>query len=290
VYGFAHNEWKQVPRITKFAFDMKMTALLELYMSVIKPDILIHLAGISSAPRAYQLPQLAIETNGLIVANICDVIHRNGWKTRMFNASSSEIYKGHRDYLVMENDHHYNHIHPYSIAKIMGQSVVEFYRTEYGLPFFNGVIFTVESGKKTAEFLLSKVASHAATPNAGPLRVGPLNSMRQIIHPADVATAIQIICEQTVGDDYIVCANEPVSIGQLVTEIYKRNGIDIVQTENAWLNGASMQPVLLIEPATNGMDSQPTNIHSVPSKLLRLGWQPVYTVDAILDEIVSANR
>ena len=50
---------------------------------------------------------------------------------KLFNASSSEIYKGHLDYLVEEDDTKIFHSHPYSIAKIMGHSMVDFYRKTY---------------------------------------------------------------------------------------------------------------------------------------------------------------
>ncbi len=79
---------------------------------------------------------------------------------KVINASSSEIYKGRVDYIVKEDDRNMFHLHPYSIAKTMGHSMVEFYRNTYGLPFSNGVIFTTESPLKASTFLLNKVARH----------------------------------------------------------------------------------------------------------------------------------
>jgi GDPmannose 4,6-dehydratase len=93
----------------------------------------------------------------MATAYLCDIIHRNKLPTKLFNASSSEIYKGHVDYTVKEDDTNMFHRHPYSIAKIMGHSIVDFYRNTYGLLFSNGVIFTTESPLKSQEFLLNKV-------------------------------------------------------------------------------------------------------------------------------------
>lgn len=92
----------------------------------------------------------------MFVAKICETIHQNKLNCKLFNASSSEIFKGHKIMTVEDDSKNYNHLHPYSIAKIMGQQIVDFYRETYNLPFSNGILFSVVSKKKGPEFLLSK--------------------------------------------------------------------------------------------------------------------------------------
>jgi GDPmannose 4,6-dehydratase len=111
----------------------------------ILPDTIIHMASISSSYYALNNPIETLQSNGLLTAQICDIIYTYKLPIKLFNASSSEIYKGHVDYLVSENDTYMRHLHPYSIAKIMGHTMVEFYRNTYGLPFSNGIIFTTKA-------------------------------------------------------------------------------------------------------------------------------------------------
>ena len=153
-------------------------------MSIVKPDVIVHMASITSSLYALNNPLETINANGMLTVKICDIIQKNGWKTTFFNASSSEIYKGHVDYFVEENDHNMFHIHPYSIAKTMGQNMVEFYRKTHNMNFSNGVIFTTESPLKKQLFLLNKIANHIKAFKTGdmvtPLVLGNLDSYRNI--------------------------------------------------------------------------------------------------------------
>lgn len=115
----------------------------------------------------------------------------------MFNASSSEIYKGHVNYTIKENDTNKYHNHPYSIAKTLGTEIVNYYRKTYNLHVSNGIIFTTESKLKSEEFLLKKVSTHLKKWKNNKidvfLELGNLDSYRNIIHASDVASSIKVI-------------------------------------------------------------------------------------------------
>lgn len=262
---------------------------LEYNLTMIKPDIIIHLAAISSSHYAFNNPIETIETNGLLTARICDLIHKNKWNTKLFNASSSEIYKGHINYTVKEDDNNMFHVHPYSIAKIMGHSMVEFYRKTYGLPFSNGIIFTTESKRKKPVFLLNKVVQHIKNWQLGKkdlLSLGNLDSHKNILHASDVATAIKIIIEQEKGDNYLICNSESHKILDLVLELYSRSGIELEKKENKFCDTKSSLIVFQIETNQIGIDTTPINILGKPEKLRQLGWKPNVSINDILNEIV----
>lgn len=273
----------------------KEASLLELYVLAVKPDIIIHLAGISNAVEAFENPISAIELNGLMIARICDIVHKNNMSSRVINASSSEIYKGHGQYVVKENDHNYKHLHPYSIGKIMGQSIVEFYRTTYGHMFSNAVLFTVESSKKSDKFLLNKVAKHAIKwkKTGESIVFGSLDSARSILHVEDVANAFYIISRCNYGDDYLVCSRQTHKILDLVKQIYMKNGIELstederCYTSNTEGNDDNKCPVFYIKTENNGMDQSAICIEGAPTKLEKLGWTQTKQMEDILDEIVA---
>jgi GDP-mannose 4,6-dehydratase len=290
LYGFAHKTVKKTNlNITKFYFDIRDAKELEINLEIIKPDTIIHLAGISSSIEAFNNPVYSIELNGMAVANICNIIHKNKWATKLFNASSSEIYKGHIDYEVKENDNNMYHCHPYSIAKIMGHSTVDFYRKTYDLPFSNGIIFTVESKYRTGNFLLRKISEHAKKwkETHEPLKLGLLDSYRTILHASDAATGIKIILEQNKGDNYIICGNENIKIIDLVLKVYSKNDITINIVNNVLYSNNKI--VAITENSNIGIDVVPINITGTASKLNSLGWLPKYSLDDIINEIVANN-
>jgi GDPmannose 4,6-dehydratase len=258
--------------------DTKLNITLE----TIKPDVIVHMASISSSQYAYNNPLETIMSNGLLTVKLCDIIHKQGWNTKLFNASSSEIYKGHLDYIVYEDDHNMYHSHPYSIAKTMGHNMVKFYRETYNLPFSNGVIFTTESPLKKPHFLLNKVAKHIEeckiSDHITPLVVGDLNSYRNILHASDVANAIHLIISQENGDDYLICNKESHKVYDLVLQKYANAGIELEARGNILYKQGTDTQVVIIEHIYSGTDIQPTNIKGYPTKLLGLGWVPIKSI------------
>ncbi len=288
LYGFAHkNENLTKHNITKFYFDIRNIDELEINLNIIKPDLLINLAGVSGSIEAFKNPLYTLQLNGMTVAHICDIIHRNKWETKLFNASSSEMYKGHINYDVKEDDHNMYHIHPYSIAKIMGHSIVDFYRDTYKLPFSNGILFTIESKHKVGDFLIKKISNHSEKwkETNEPLKLGSLNSYRNILHASDAAKTIKIILSQENGDNYIICGNESVKILDLVTKIYANYGITIVVKDNVLYSDDKI--VAVIENVNKGIDTIPINIQGKADKLKNLGWVQNYSIDDILNEITG---
>jgi GDP-D-mannose dehydratase len=272
--------------LTSYCFDLNNTFQLEDMLCALKPDIIIHLASISSSHYALNHPIEALNSNGMVVANICDIIHRNSLSSKLFNATSSEMYKGHTEYLVEEDDTNMFHLHPYSIAKIMGHSIVEFYRKTYQLPFSNGIIFSTESKMKKPTFLLSKVANHIREWKSGnhtPLVVGNLDSYRNILHASDVAKAIHTIVSCDTGDSYLICGEEIYNILDLVLSLYSKAEI---QLDDGLCEVETGVPVLITTDGSLNSDQISTNIHGACVKLRNLGWSPAMSMDDILSELL----
>lgn len=272
--------------LTKMILDLNNSVLLERYIQLIRPDVIVHLASISSSAYALSHPLETLQSNGMIVAHLCDIIHRNRMDTKLFNASSSEIYKGHVDYLVKEDDPFTHHLHPYSIAKTMGHNILKFYRKTYHLPFSNGIIFTTESVNKRPEFLLNKIKNHAKQfhETKEPIVVGNLDSYRNILHASDVASAISIIVQQESGDDYLICNTHSVKVFDLVVKIYEKWGIVLTPStqNNVFYDSMTNQCVLIVQDKNIGFDEQPTNIRGECVKLKNLGWTINYNIEDIV--------
>ena len=288
LYGIGKNEDNYDKNITKFFFDMNDYNELDNVLTIIKPHHIIHLASISSSHYAFNNPIETLKTNGLITSYLCEIIHKNCWKTKLFNASSSEIYKGHITYNITENDNNMFHNHPYSIAKIMGQSIVNFYRQTYNLPFSNGIIFTVESSLKKSVFLLNKISNHIKNwlVNKEPIILGNLDSYRNIIHASDVANAIFYILEEKNGNNYLICNDNSYKIIELVKLLYSRANINLIKdNNNVFYDTNTNLPVIIIKENQLSFESTPTNISGTSTNLKNIGWEPLIPIENILDEI-----
>jgi GDP-D-mannose dehydratase len=260
---------------------------LEQLIVSLKPSVVIHLAGVSNSEEAKQNVVRTLELNGLFCARLCEYIHTHKLSTKLINASSSEIYKDHITYTITENDTHYNHLHPYSIGKILSHTIVQYYRNEYNLPFSNAILFMTESPRKKSTFLLNKIAEHARNwkESHSVLQLGSLDSQRCIQHAEDVATAFQCILEQPSGDDYVVSGLNSYNVYTIVKELYSLFSIHLeksLEDSSILLDTLTNLPVIKIQP---GFRSISTDIRGSPTKLLNLGWTHKHTLHSLLLDI-----
>jgi len=287
LYGIGKTIINDNKNILVFDIDIN-DDLLENILSITKPEAIIHLAGISSSIKAFHNPYETLKTNGLVISKICDIIHKNKWNTALINTSSSEMYKDHINYIVKEDDTNYKHLHPYSIAKIMGHSIINFYRNTYNLPFSNAILFTTESYRKNKDFLLNKVANHAKNWKIykQPLYLGNLDSYRNIIHAKDVVSALITILKNE-ADTYLVCNTENAKIIDIVLEIYKLVGIELIRNNNILYDIIENLPVIIIGENLKEIDKYIVNINATPEKLLNLKWHPSHSIKDIIKDIVN---
>ena len=295
IYGINRSTKNNRKDIITFNFDMNNYSLLEKTICTINPKFIIHLVAIASSVEAFNNPIEAINTNGLITAYICDIIHRNKMNdVILFNASSSEIYKGNINHIIDENNYkNMFHIHPYSIAKIMGHQIVQFYRDNYGYNFSNGIIFTCQSSKKSNKFLFNKLTEHIKQFKKDniPLEINDISSYRNIIHPYDVAIAIKTIIGSKKGEDYNICNRSSIKIYDLVTELYKKSGYILEERDNILYDINTTLPMVIInKDSNNGLDKEIINIQGFPNKLLSLEWSPKYTNEDIMNELLTFSN
>ena len=267
--------------------DINNIESLKNIILLLKPDIIIHLAAISNAYYAMENPIETFYTNGIITAHICDILYKNKLSfCKLFNASSSEIYKGHTKYFVNENDTHMYHLHPYAIAKIMAHNTIKMYRENHLMLFSNGIIFTTESSKKSDKFLMNKIAKHIKSykEDSIPLCLGDLNSYRNILHASDVAGAIYTIVKNN-ADDYIICNLKNHKIQDIVEKMYTMAGFDISVIDNKIINNVTNKTI--VQLSSEKLDGDIIDIDGYPTKLLSLGWTPKMNIDEIIKEIID---
>lgn len=271
-------------------FDVDMTDMAEMERTItaINPSEIAHLAGNSMTDYCMQHPVETSKINGVSTVMICDIIHRNKMETKLFNASSSELFKGHSMYVVNEDDSKFAPTHPYSFSKLLGHLTVNYYREKYNLPFSNGVIFTNESSRRKPYFLFKKVALHAKKWSENltteHLDIGSLEGYRAILHSSDVASGIIAILKQPTGQNYNICSNNMYKLYDIIHLIYEGAGIGIVKRQNEWFCKETGRLVLKIG---DNFRETPCSIQGKCIRLYDLHWIPRFTIGEICSEIVS---
>lgn len=293
LFGLVNKENFEVEKdIIKIKIDITNKFELEKIILMIKPEHIIHLAGISSTSKCNQLPDQAILINGVVGCNICDIIHKNNLNIKLFNASTSEIYKGHIKYNIKNIDYNHYPTHPYSIAKNLSHNMIDWYRNNFGHHFSNGIIFTTESRKRGDEFLTKKLLNHISSLKNQQyyiLKLGNLDSNRTFIHANDVSIAIKIILEQDKGDNYNICGDKSYNIKYFLIQLYKYFGIDLIEKDNCFY----LFDIKVIQFENNeinetrpdlGIDKN-SIITGDNSKLKKLGWIIPENLEQFIEQI-----
>jgi GDPmannose 4,6-dehydratase len=96
--------------------------------------------------------------------NILNAIKNISPTTRMYQASSSEMFGDSTDYT--EKGYNENSrmmpVSPYAVAKLYGHQMVNVYRKAYGLHLSSGILFNHESPRRGETFVTGKITMAAA--------------------------------------------------------------------------------------------------------------------------------
>ena len=267
--------------------DLRDKINLERFILELQPNIIIHLAGISNLEECALDPINAIVINGHVTVNICEIIHKNNLDCKLFNASSSEIYKGHNIYTIKEDDTFYMPNHPYGISKLVAHNMVDYFRVVHKQHFSNGIIFTTESHRRTPAFLFKKIANHIKSwknGNREPITVGCLKSYRTLLHASDVAHAIKCIIEQNKGDNYLICGDDHTSVEDIISRMFELAGMAVSISDTEIRSVETADLIVKIGGSLRGANS---SIHGNCQKIKQLGWCQMYDLDAICNDHLS---
>lgn len=303
----------KIPGITYMQADMNQLDQVERVISTVRPDRIIHLAGISSSITAFQHPVPTFQT-ALWISYLAESILKHAPYAKLFIASSSELYKGHGKYTVDDADHEtISNIcppreHPYSIAKMQAEQLADYYRNRHGMWISTGILFSVQSARKSERFLLNKVVRHIweikNRMSGAPLELRYLDTWRSIIHPEDVIVAICMIMDQGTPDTYAISGTESVCVRNLVEQLYRDAGINIVRKDlenpyspyvGKWHGAQGTYTFISFDGLVNkmrdvfGLDTRAIDVRGIPSKLHALGWTTRYTVADIMSELLEAT-
>jgi GDPmannose 4,6-dehydratase len=244
----------------------------------VQPDEIYNLAAMSHVRISFEVPAFTIKTNGLGVLNMLECLRQEAPEARFYQASSSEMFGN-----SIDEDHYQRlttpmtPVSPYGCSKVMGFNLTRHYRDAYKLHASNGVLFNHESPRRGTNFVTNKVVKTAVDIKRGRtniLELGNLDSCRDWGHSRDYVRAMHQIVTHDQARDWIVATGESHSVRELCEYVFSALGMNY--EDHVVQNQKFLRPEEL-----RYLKGDSTDIRTV------LGWQPVYTFETMLDEMIE---
>jgi len=240
-----------------------------------KPDEFYNLAAQSSVGISFEQPIGTLNYNTQSVLNIVESVRLLQLDTKIYQASSSEMY-GEVKSLPVNERTPLHPLSPYAISKASSYWIGVNYRESYKLFFVNGVLFNHESYLRSPNFFVKKVIRTSLEIKKGiksELRVGNIDVKRDFGYAPDYVQAMWLSLQQEKSDDYLICSGN---------SIYLR---DIINYTFDYLNISSDK---LIEDPTLFRPTEIEDMFGDNSKAKQvLGWEYEKSFFDVLDVLIE---
>ena len=166
-------------------------------------------------------------------------------------------------------------VSPYGCAKLAAYHLVRTYRESYGLHCSNGILFNHSGYRRGLAFVEQKICHAAVRIKLGlqeGLELGNLSSYRDIGNSKDYVRAMHLMLQQPDPGDWVVATGETMSIDDISRYVFHKLGLPI---SLIYYSGSYTRPQEL------------DYLKGDSSKIRALGWQPEYTTEQTLDEMIN---
>jgi GDPmannose 4,6-dehydratase len=214
---------------SKSLVDLDVTdgdAVDELIVSV-RPDVIYHLAGITSVGFSIREPELTKSVNVGGTLNILESVRKQALTdTLIVHAASTEIFSDQEELISEESL--IEPRSPYGESKALAFEACRQARTS-GLKVTNAILANHESFLRPVDFVTGKIAHGVASISLGmqsDLVLGNIDISKDWSAASDVVEGLVLIAEQDYVGDVILASGSSTNVTDIIREAFKYVGIE----------------------------------------------------------------
>lgn len=263
-------EPKQVLNVDITSYDSVFEAL-----SLAKPDVVFHLAGVSSVGFSIANRELTMHTNVGGTENVIRAIENFNPDIHLINAASTEIYA--ESDLPLNENSKIGPRNPYAESKAKAVEVIRDGRRR-GLKASNAILANHESPLRSADFVTGKIANGVARIHCGldaKLVLGNIDVEKNWSAAKDIVDGLAKIAESKFIGDVILAHENSTKLTDIIAVAFSSIGIldweSYVETDSDLKRSGDVRSVT-IDPSL---------------ALSKLSWQATTPVAEWVGEMVS---
>lgn len=282
-------------RVTFVFGDMTDQASLLRALEISKPDEIYNLAAQSFVTTSWETPLSTADINAIGVTNLLEAVRLVKPDTRVYQASTSEMFGKVQTVPQNENTPFYPRS-PYGVSKLYGHWITKNYRESYGMFACSGILFNHESERRGAEFVTRKITIAIAKIKAGKqdiLELGNMDASRDWGHSADYVRAMWMMLQQPTADDFVIATGKTHSVREFVTLAFKAAGMELEWHGKGIDEYATLKDSGKTVVKVNPQFFRPAEVDALigdASKAKKiLGWEPQISYEDLVKRMVESD-
>lgn len=262
--------------------DLGATQAVAAFVDAHRPDAIYNVAARASSAQLFDDPLATADINGVAVARMLEAIRRHSPRTRLCQASSSEVFAGATHSPQAEHTPRAP-LNAYGAAKLFADHMIAAYRHQHGTFACSAILYPHESPRRPPHFLVRKVAHAAARAavgrdqNDGKVALGDLSAVRDWGYAPDVAHAMTLMLAAAEPRDYVIATGEEHTVEDVCRVAYAHVGLD--WRAYVTVDGTLVRPP---EPVRRVGDAKRARAE--------LGWAPSLDFAQMIGRLVDADR
>lgn len=215
-------------------FDLTDSASCQTLLSKYQPEELYNLAAQSHVGTSFNQPVFTFQANTIGVSNLLEAIKSNSPRTKMYQASTSEMFG--RNYSLSGVNNKYQDEttdflpqSPYGVSKTAAHQLMTVYRLSYSIYTCCGILFNHESPRRGENFVTRKITNYIGKYKNGltkeKLKLGNLSAQRDWGHAKDYVRAMWMMMQQVNPDDYVICTGQTRSVQEFLDIAFDYAGL-----------------------------------------------------------------
>lgn len=285
VHGLVHGLAEEVtPGVVVHRGDITGPGTFADLLPLVRPDVVVHLAGMSSVARSWQEAATTVDVTGTAVARLLDACfgpdrpRSAGDGPRVVLASSAEVF-GAAATSPQDESTPVRPSSPYGAAKALALHLGGVYR-QAGHHVSAAILYNHESPRRPRAFVTRKITSTVAGIVRGTesqLRVGNLDARRDWGWAPDHVDAMVRMAAADTPDDYVVATGEGHSVREFVSAAFAAAGVTDWE-HLVHVDARFVRPVDAVDLVGN-----PRRIRDA------LGWRPTVPFAEVVGRMVRAD-
>jgi len=212
-------------------FDLTDPVAVNHIIAKYKPDEFYNIGAQSHVRVSFDIPAYTISTIVDGVLYILEGIRQFSPHTKLYQASSSEMFGDNKNSPFNENSE-LSPVSPYGVAKSAAHNLVKIYRSSYNLHASCGILFNHESERRGLTFVTRKISNTVAKIKLGladSLTLGNIYSYRDWGYAKEYVEAMWMMVQQDVPDDYVIATNTSNTVEYFLKKTFEVAGIENYQ-------------------------------------------------------------